>query len=191
MLLTFTEEEKAIDEKLGYPAGYAKLCRHALAQPQGVLTPFAEGPPQRFVPYAPPPDDVRYSPRVFVAWLQLLCQEMRMNYMFRRPLQHASIKVRVTGGSFTLRVVVVYFLWFYFHGIGIVNAKHNHDHRQPQYSAWLTMTPLLRMVRHPRGGCSCSCGATKELRGYHYNTTIGANKDNITVILCVQDLSQC
>lgn len=113
MLLTLTEEEKAIDEKLGYPAGYAKLCRHALAQPQGVLTPFAEGPPQRFVPYAPPPDDVRYSPSVFVAWLQLLCQEMKVIYMLRRTLQNASIKVEsdrriiyTKGGCGLLSLVV-------------------------------------------------------------------------------------
>lgn len=61
MLLTLTEEEKTIDPTLGYPAGYAKLCHHALTQPQGVLTPFTEGPPQRFVPYAPSSEEVRLS----------------------------------------------------------------------------------------------------------------------------------
>ncbi|KAG0583524.1 hypothetical protein KC19_3G143800 [Ceratodon purpureus] len=59
MLLTLSEEEKAIDPQLGYPVGYAKLCRHAVNQPQGALTPFAEGPPQRFVPYAPPTEDLQ------------------------------------------------------------------------------------------------------------------------------------
>ena len=61
MLLTLPEEEKAIDPQLGYPVGYAKLCRYAVNQPQGALTPFAEGPPQRFVPYAPPIEDVSLS----------------------------------------------------------------------------------------------------------------------------------
>jgi hypothetical protein len=50
--LVLTDEEKAVDEELGYPHGYAKLCRHAAAQLQGLLTPFTEGPPQRFLPYA-------------------------------------------------------------------------------------------------------------------------------------------
>jgi len=47
-----------VDEELGYPHGYAKLCRHAAAQLQGLLTPFTEGPPQRFLPYAPQTEDV-------------------------------------------------------------------------------------------------------------------------------------
>ncbi len=56
--LVLTDEEKAVDEELGYPHGYAKLCRHAAAQLQGLLTPFTEGPPQRFLPYAPQTEDV-------------------------------------------------------------------------------------------------------------------------------------
>lgn len=59
MLLSLSDEEKAIDPQLGYPVAYAKLCHHAVTQPQGILTPFAEGPPQRFVPYAPPAEEVR------------------------------------------------------------------------------------------------------------------------------------
>ncbi|KAH9567713.1 hypothetical protein CY35_03G039400 [Sphagnum magellanicum] len=55
--LVLTDEEKAVDEELGYPHGYAKLCRHAAAQLQGLLTPFTEGPPQRFLPYAPQTED--------------------------------------------------------------------------------------------------------------------------------------
>lgn len=58
MLLSLSDEEKAVDPQLGYPVAYAKLCRHAVTQPQGILTPFAEGPPQRFVPYAPPSEEV-------------------------------------------------------------------------------------------------------------------------------------
>jgi len=59
MLLSLSDEDKEIDPQLGYPVAYAKLCHHAVTQPQGILTPFAEGPPQRFVPYAPPSEEVR------------------------------------------------------------------------------------------------------------------------------------
>ncbi|KAH7433986.1 hypothetical protein KP509_07G096100 [Ceratopteris richardii] len=48
-----SEDEKVVDPQLGYPRGYAKLCRHAYIQMQGLITPFTEGPPQRFLPYAP------------------------------------------------------------------------------------------------------------------------------------------
>ncbi|MCO5569873.1 hypothetical protein L7F22_023587 [Adiantum nelumboides] len=48
-----TSDEKEFDTQLGYPRGYAKLCRHAHIQMQGLITPFTEGPPQRFLPYAP------------------------------------------------------------------------------------------------------------------------------------------
>lgn len=59
MLLSLSDEEKAIDAQLGYPVSYAKLCHHAVTQPQGILTPFAEGPPQRFVPYAPASEELQ------------------------------------------------------------------------------------------------------------------------------------
>ncbi|KAI5076040.1 hypothetical protein GOP47_0008105 [Adiantum capillus-veneris] len=48
-----TSDEKELDSQLGYPRGYAKLCRHAHIQMQGLITPFTEGPPQRYLPYAP------------------------------------------------------------------------------------------------------------------------------------------
>ncbi|THF94102.1 uncharacterized protein LOC114321313 [Camellia sinensis] len=44
--LLFTEEEMAIDEGLGYPKAYAKLCRdHSVC-------PYIHGPPFTFTPYA-------------------------------------------------------------------------------------------------------------------------------------------
>ncbi|KAI5059919.1 hypothetical protein GOP47_0024339 [Adiantum capillus-veneris] len=46
------DEERAVDPQLGFPRGYAKLCRHAYIQAQGLISPFTEGPPQRFHPYA-------------------------------------------------------------------------------------------------------------------------------------------
>jgi hypothetical protein len=59
--LALTEEEKTVDEQLGYPHGYAKLCRcHASTaelQHGLQLTPFTEGPPQRFLPYSPQAED--------------------------------------------------------------------------------------------------------------------------------------
>ena len=56
--LVLTEAERAVDPQVGYPLGYAKLCRHAAGQLQGLLTPFTEGPPQRFLPYSPQTEDV-------------------------------------------------------------------------------------------------------------------------------------
>ncbi|EPS61478.1 hypothetical protein M569_13319, partial [Genlisea aurea] len=42
----FTAEELAVDERLGYPEAYAKLCRNRAA-----LGPFCHGPPITFIPY--------------------------------------------------------------------------------------------------------------------------------------------
>lgn len=44
--LLFTEEEMAIDEGLGYPKAYGKLCRD-----RG-FGPYSHGPPFTFTPYA-------------------------------------------------------------------------------------------------------------------------------------------
>jgi len=57
--LVLTEEERVVDQELGYPRGYAKLCRHALAgMIDGFSMPFSAGPPQRFVPYSLAPVDI-------------------------------------------------------------------------------------------------------------------------------------
>ncbi|CAM6029808.1 unnamed protein product [Sphagnum balticum] len=57
--LVLTEEERVVDQELGYPRGYAKLCRHALAgMIEGFSMPFSAGPPQRFVPYSLAPVDI-------------------------------------------------------------------------------------------------------------------------------------
>jgi len=62
--LVLTEEERVVDQELGYPRGYAKLCRHALAgMIEGFSMPFSAGPPQRFVPYSLAPVDVSSLPR--------------------------------------------------------------------------------------------------------------------------------
>ncbi|GLJ55852.1 hypothetical protein SUGI_1199280 [Cryptomeria japonica] len=53
-----TEEETRVDPELGYPRGYAKLCRNAHLHMQGLITPYTEGPPQRFLPYALQPEDI-------------------------------------------------------------------------------------------------------------------------------------
>ncbi|XP_059644574.1 uncharacterized protein LOC132286282 [Cornus florida] len=44
--LVFTDEEMAIDEGLGYPKAYAKLCRDRS------ISPYINGPPFTFTPYA-------------------------------------------------------------------------------------------------------------------------------------------
>lgn len=56
-----SEEERRVDPQLGYPRGYAKLCRNAATQLQGLITPFTQGPPQRFMPYAPQPEEVSHT----------------------------------------------------------------------------------------------------------------------------------
>lgn len=49
----FTEEERAVDESLGYPKAYAKLCRGG-----GLLgLPYAHGPPHAFLPYVLQPHE--------------------------------------------------------------------------------------------------------------------------------------
>ncbi|KAH9317231.1 hypothetical protein KI387_019000, partial [Taxus chinensis] len=53
-----TDEETRVDAELGYPRGYAKLCRNAHIHMQGLITPYTEGPPQRFLPYAAQPEDI-------------------------------------------------------------------------------------------------------------------------------------
>jgi len=53
-----TDEERKVDPELGYPRGYAKLCRNAHIQMRGLITPYTEGPPQRFIPYTLQPEDV-------------------------------------------------------------------------------------------------------------------------------------
>ena len=54
-------------------------------------------------------------------------------------------------------VIVVYFLWFWFHGKGLTIVNHIHNHPLPCH-------PLFRVVIHIWGGCSCTCGITKELQ---------------------------
>ncbi|CAL9061096.1 unnamed protein product [Musa banksii] len=48
----FTEEEMAVDEGLGYPKAYAKLCRSP-----SVLSAYAQGPPFAFLPYTLQPQE--------------------------------------------------------------------------------------------------------------------------------------
>lgn len=48
----FTEEGMAVDDGLGYPKAYAKLCRTP-----SVLNPYANGPPFAFLPYTLKPQE--------------------------------------------------------------------------------------------------------------------------------------
>lgn len=50
--LLFTREELGVDENLGYPKAYAKLCRDRS------FSSFTSGPPFTFVPFALPPQEV-------------------------------------------------------------------------------------------------------------------------------------
>ncbi|XP_062194374.1 uncharacterized protein LOC133897599 [Phragmites australis] len=51
-MAAFTEEEKAVDDALGYPKAYARLCRGG-----AVGLPYSHGPPQAFFPYALQPHE--------------------------------------------------------------------------------------------------------------------------------------
>lgn len=52
--LFFTEDEMAVDEDLGYPKAYAKLCKDRS------FAPFSSGPPFTFIPSALPQQEVNY-----------------------------------------------------------------------------------------------------------------------------------
>ncbi|XP_047058138.1 uncharacterized protein LOC124664734 [Lolium rigidum] len=53
-MVAFTEEERAVDDALGYPKAYARLCRGAA----GALgLPYAHGPPHAFLPYVLQPHE--------------------------------------------------------------------------------------------------------------------------------------
>ena len=68
--------------------------------------------------------------------------------------------MHVTRNTLNIVVVVVYFLKFYFHGKGIINVHYLHDH--PLVTP---LTYVFCMVIYPWGGCSCSCGITREVQG--------------------------
>lgn len=50
---TFSEEGMTIDDGLGYPKAYAKLCRS-----HNAFEPYSQGPPSIFVPYTLQPQEV-------------------------------------------------------------------------------------------------------------------------------------
>jgi hypothetical protein len=56
-MAAFTEEERAVDDALGYPKAYARLCRGAAGGALGL--PYAHGPPHAFLPYVLQPHEVR------------------------------------------------------------------------------------------------------------------------------------
>jgi hypothetical protein len=56
MAAAFTEEEKAVDDALGYPKAYARLCRGV---GRAVGLPYSHGPPHAFLPYVLQPHEVR------------------------------------------------------------------------------------------------------------------------------------
>uniref|UniRef100_A0ACD5VNX5 Uncharacterized protein n=2 Tax=Avena sativa TaxID=4498 RepID=A0ACD5VNX5_AVESA len=54
-MAAFTEEERAVDDALGYPKAYARLCRGAAGGALGL--PYAHGPPHAFLPYVLQPHE--------------------------------------------------------------------------------------------------------------------------------------
>jgi len=59
MAAAFTEEEKAVDDALGYPKAYARLCRGGGGGGAAVGLPYGHGPPHAFLPYVLQPHEVR------------------------------------------------------------------------------------------------------------------------------------
>ncbi|GMH15941.1 hypothetical protein Nepgr_017782 [Nepenthes gracilis] len=53
----YTEEDMLVDERLGYPRAYAKLCRDRS------LSPYSHGPPFAFDPYS-------LQPRELLRWFR-------------------------------------------------------------------------------------------------------------------------
>ncbi|PUZ58304.1 hypothetical protein GQ55_5G498400 [Panicum hallii var. hallii] len=56
MAAAFTEEEKAVDDALGYPKAYARLCRGG-GGGLAVGLPYGHGPPHAFLPYVLQPNE--------------------------------------------------------------------------------------------------------------------------------------
>ncbi|XP_047057589.1 uncharacterized protein LOC124664021 [Lolium rigidum] len=54
-MAAFTEEERAVDDALGYPKAYARLCRAGAGGALGL--PYAHGPPHAFLPYVLQPHE--------------------------------------------------------------------------------------------------------------------------------------
>ena len=48
----FTKEDMRVDQNLGYPRSYAKLCNDTS------ISPYSHGPPLCFIPYTLPPQEV-------------------------------------------------------------------------------------------------------------------------------------
>lgn len=61
--IAFSEEEMAMDEGLGYPKAYGKLCRDRS------FGPFSHGPPFTFTPYALNQQEV-------IGWVYRFCDEL-------------------------------------------------------------------------------------------------------------------
>ncbi|RCV24916.1 hypothetical protein SETIT_5G124600v2 [Setaria italica] len=55
MAAGFTEEEKAVDDAMGYPKAYARLCRGGGGAAVGL--PYGHGPPHAFLPYVLQPHE--------------------------------------------------------------------------------------------------------------------------------------
>ncbi|OEL15104.1 hypothetical protein BAE44_0023879 [Dichanthelium oligosanthes] len=56
MAAAFTEEEKAVDDAMGYPKAYARLCRGG-GGGAAVGLPYGHGPPHAFLPYVLQPHE--------------------------------------------------------------------------------------------------------------------------------------
>ncbi|VAH73967.1 unnamed protein product [Triticum turgidum subsp. durum] len=56
-MAAFTEEERAVDDALGYPKAYARLCRAAGSGGGALGLPYAHGPPGAFLPYVLQPHE--------------------------------------------------------------------------------------------------------------------------------------
>lgn len=64
----FTEDDMAVDEGLGYPKAYAKICRDRSASGVGL---YSHGPPFCFTPYPLQEDEVsKKQKKNLVGWVE-------------------------------------------------------------------------------------------------------------------------
>lgn len=59
----FTEEEMVVNDSVGYPKAYAKLCRDRR------VSPYSHGPPLTFTPYSLEKDEVNKTVPFIALWL--------------------------------------------------------------------------------------------------------------------------
>ncbi|KAI4981015.1 hypothetical protein ZWY2020_021500 [Hordeum vulgare] len=92
-MAAFMEEERAVDDALGYPKAYSRLCRSG-ACGGALCLPYTHGPPDAFLPYVLQTHEVptcfssrrsalpASTPRVELIWCVQALWAKNVNEMF-------------------------------------------------------------------------------------------------------------